>query len=349
MLHIFWTIVKIPLFLLALLLLILLLLLLLILFVPVRYEGRIVKEDSFSADVRVHWLLRALSVRLQLQEGEPRFAVRILGRLIAGNAGEQAESLEPEHAGSEPEHAGSEPEHSEPEHAGSEPGHPEPEHSEPEHVGSEPEHPEPEYSMPEQMECRKSEDPDQKGPELPENEKTETLEAKPSEPEEEEARGRGPGFSAKIRGSFGKLRNAIAGFMEKLRHIRDSVQTLKNRLASWRDLWYDEHTQSCVGKLKREICFLLRHYLPKKPQGRVLFGLQDPAATGQILGVLYVLQAFTDNNGLEIRADFERQVLETDLNIKGKIRICHVVRSGLSLLLSKDCRITFGRVRSMRA
>lgn len=335
MLHIFWTIVKIPLFLLAVLLLILLLLLLLVLFVPVRYEGRIVKKDSFSADVRVHWLLRALSVRLQLQEGEPRFAVRILGRLIAGNAGKQAESLEPEHL--EPES-----ERPEQEQLGSEPEHPEPEHSEPEYAGSEPRH-----SMPEQMECRRSEDPDQKEPKLPENEKTETLEAKPSEPEK--ARGRGPGFSAKIRGSFEKLRNAIAGFMEKIRHIRDSVQTLKNRLASWRDLWYDEHTQSCVGKLKREIRFLLRHYLPKKPQGRVLFGLQDPAATGQILGVLYVLQAFTDNNGLEIRADFERQVLETDLNIKGKIRICHVVRSGLSLLLSKDCRITFGRVRSMRA
>ena len=59
--------------------------------------------------------------------------------------------------------------------------------------------------------------------------------------------------------------------------------------------------------------------MPKKWNGKVHFGMENPAQTGQVLAVLSVLYGLTGVM-LEVEPDFEQAVLEGTFFAKGRIR-----------------------------
>ena len=77
-----------------------------------------------------------------------------------------------------------------------------------------------------------------------------------------------------------------------------------------------------------------------------MIGLDDPAITGQVLGILYVLSAFT-GNCLEIHGDFEKAILEGRFQINGHVRICHIAKAALSLFADKNIRRMVQSFRQM--
>lgn len=149
---------------------------------------------------------------------------------------------------------------------------------------------------------------------------------------------------------FGKIISKLKDVIQKIRDIFSNISRtaadIKSKLDYYRRLWYDEHTQSAWRHLKKEVCCLLRHYRPRKANGHLRFGFEDPALTGELLGVLCILQALSGNN-LIAEADFEQKVFEGDFTLKGHIRVCHFLRAALALVFDKHCRITFKRIRKL--
>lgn len=321
MLHIFLTILKIPFLLLAVLLLLILIVLLLLLFVPVRYQVNAKKDDAFSFCARVHWLLHLLSVRADFEERKMQLSVRIFGYLLIG--GREKEKTYPEKdAGKTKKEKRKEPEpNARIQQKETRAGEKKPRETEPK--------PETKDAKPAKIEAPKPQETQKK-------------------PQDVESGRKKPGLTDRIKAVFGRARDTIRGILKKLDAVRTSASELKSRLMSYKELWCDEHTRNSYLHIKKEVWYLFRHYLPKKMEGRLLFGLKDPAATGQLLGILYLVQVFTGNR-LELEADFENQVLETDIRIQGHVRVCHVVRAALGLILDKHCRITFGRVRGLKS
>lgn len=342
MLHIFLTILKIPFILLAVLLLLLLVIMLLLLFVPVRYQASAEKGEKIAASGRITWLLHLLSVRADFCDKKFHLSVKLCGYPVIGEKKKKqkrAKTVTKKNAPAEkkkiadtpetvvPSKAATEPEDVAPSKAATEPetvapfgAATEPENVAPSETATEPErNPLPGYS-----------------------EKYDRTEEFREEEITDEKQRINP--IEKLRQIFEKIKNIFCSFLEKIRNIKQNIQKLKSKLEYYKKLWYDTHTQAAYRHVKKEVRYLIKHYFPGKIEGNVLFGLDDPATTGQILGVLSVLQVFTGNHIL-VEADFTQPVLEGNIAFKGHIRACHMVKAVLGLLLDRHVRITVKRIR----
>ena len=103
------------------------------------------------------------------------------------------------------------------------------------------------------------------------------------------------------------------------------------------DFLKDEAHKNAWSVVKKEVIRLLIFLKPKKINGKVRFGLEDPYVTGQILAVLSVLYPFYAES-LEIYPEFEQKVLEGNINIKGKIRGIYAVIVAFNIIINNVLR-----------
>ena len=69
------------------------------------------------------------------------------------------------------------------------------------------------------------------------------------------------------------------------------------------------------------------------------YGFPDPALTGQLTGLFYVLRPLAFSKlALEPVFETDEILLEGDLVIRGHIRLVHLVRVGLKLLFDKNLK-----------
>ena len=115
-----------------------------------------------------------------------------------------------------------------------------------------------------------------------------------------------------------------------IERIKKWIQTIKNvitlirkriRQAEWlKVLWQDDNTQAFVCILKDNVLHLWRHIKPKLLRIDMTIGFDDPAVTGQVLGVI---AAFCGAAGIMpcVTPDFEKRVFESDIEIKGRVTV----------------------------
>lgn len=139
-----------------------------------------------------------------------------------------------------------------------------------------------------------------------------------------------PGFFEKIKGKIKKIRETISKIIAKIKklvHQKDEVQRILGK----------PETKSAIkfvwGKLGR----LLKHILPRKIKGYLVYGADNPATTGQVLGILGVLYAKTGQI-LEIRPNFMEKQLECDVLIKGRIQVFTLLVIAVKVALNKELR-----------
>lgn len=132
---------------------------------------------------------------------------------------------------------------------------------------------------------------------------------------------------------FQKLKCTIANICDKIKQAWDT----KERII---DFITDESHISAFQSLKKEIVKLAKRIRPRKLNGFVRFGLEDPYRTGQVLAVLSVLYPFYGEN-IQIFPEFEYPILEGDLFIKGYIRFIHILIPVCKLYFDEHVRKTY--------
>ena len=159
----------------------------------------------------------------------------------------------------------------------------------------------------------------------------------------------------KLRNGFmrlSRLPSQIGQKVSSIGHIWKNLSKRKEHLQStvekYHSFWNRTCTQAAKDHILKEVKYLLRHILPRKLEGILTFGLEDPATTGQVLGILCVLAVFTGNH-LEVNGNFEGKMLEGDVSIKGHVRLCHIAKSAISLLIDKNIRKTIKEFRRLMA
>ena len=148
----------------------------------------------------------------------------------------------------------------------------------------------------------------------------------PIQPEKEKK----PGLFAKIKAKIQKIRETISKIFSKIKklvHQKDEVKRILGKPETKTAMTF------AWDKLKR----LLKHILPRKIKGYVAYGADNPATTGQVIGILSVIYART-GQVLEIRPNFAEKQLETDVIIKGRIQLFTLLLIAIKVALNKELR-----------
>lgn len=287
MLHILWMLIKLILILTGILLGLALLLVLLVLFCPVRYSAEAVKKPGNIRDAaargRISWLFGGISVRLLMRQDKRKFDLRIFGISVSRLFHKKKKRRTGTAAGSADEtEAGS--------GSISEPG------KVPDNV----------------IETESDED---------ETTQTDTDRMTQDKTEEKSVLPvrRIRNISTSFRGILNRILEAIGKIPETVRKITLKIREVYDKIDWWKELIQHPRVKAGIAHIKKEAKLFLRHVFPRKTEGYVTFGSEDPSVTGAVLAVLGMTMPL-HKNCVEIRPVFEnRNLLEGKVKIKGRI------------------------------
>ena len=147
-------------------------------------------------------------------------------------------------------------------------------------------------------------------------------------------------FVAKAAGLKTKIFTFFKGIFEKVAAIcrkKDKVM----------DILFSDRNRPAFVFLKRSVLQLIRHILPRKIEGWIHFGMDDPEKTGRMLGriaVFYPMYA----KSLKIAPDFEKEVFETKLFLSGRIRAFTLAATSIKIVLNKDLRRILSELKAVK-
>lgn len=132
---------------------------------------------------------------------------------------------------------------------------------------------------------------------------------------------------------------------EKKQKKQSSVKDVRGMLEQLKAEFTDEGNRRAVRHVIKEIRYLLRHFGPRHVRADVSFSLGDPANTGYAAAALSVCP-FSYGKHTHIIPDFEAEQLYLRgwLDVRGHVRIVHLLISGCRLLFDRDMRNIIRRV-----
>lgn len=145
---------------------------------------------------------------------------------------------------------------------------------------------------------------------------------------------------------FRRLAGHFPAFFSKLkfsfRNICDKLKTVKGKKEEIQSWISKEENQKTIRLLFRQGKKLIRHILPRKGKGEVVFGFDDPYTTGQVLTAFSVIYPFCHEQ-ISVCPVFDRQVFTAEGYFKGRVRFGTLLMAAVRLLFDKNCRILLKR------
>ena len=101
--------------------------------------------------------------------------------------------------------------------------------------------------------------------------------------------------------------------------------------------WFltDSRTGNALAHVKRKIAAVLRHIWPGLADGNVTFGLGDPSATGMALAAASAAWPLYGGS-VRITPDFEEKTFEGDITLKGRVRLIYLVYILLTAFFNRN-------------
>lgn len=282
-----------------------------ILLVPIRYHGEGAREEKIlSGNVKLTWLLHMISASVSLSEDGTKIRVCLFGKMIYPKTKKPPKKSKAK-------------------------------------------------KMPKQEATKKSEksekpkqqsdtvskevatiyEPQKPNPELPK---------KMDEPESEKKQQSQKEKSARpdVKSKFEAIKQKLLAVKEKFIDSKAGIQKIKNKIDYWKNLLTSDPMKEAMEFLWKKTNGLLHHILPRRMTGRIHFGFEDPSKTGKTLAYFSMLYPFTKEN-LVIEPEFETEelILEGDIAFRGRIRLGYLVYVALSVVLNKNIRRQYKRLR----
>lgn len=161
------------------------------------------------------------------------------------------------------------------------------------------------------------------GPEEPRTEKPGTEEPEAEKPEGQ--RSGADGKKGRVSGMLRKAADMRKRLGERLRallrlpgKICFTIRNICAKIKKWRTLLKSETFQYLKELGIERGKLMLRHIRPRKIQGNIRFGFEDPANTGEALGLLGLVYPVLPRR-LAVVPDFTEQVLEGWLKLSGRV------------------------------
>lgn len=177
----------------------------------------------------------------------------------------------------------------------------------------------------------------------------------PSDDSEQSAKWNQPHDSDTFRKSEKKVRqkrrkkkkNIFQKIKYTFQNICDKIQVLLEKKEKLEEFLTDTVHVSAFSRIKKEIFRLLRFLKPDKLKANIHFGLEDPYNTGCVLAGLGMLYPFYGES-IHITPDFEEQILEGELFLKGHVRGVYALILIWNLLFDKNVRTAYKHIRAFK-
>ena len=289
-----------------------LLLLAVLLLVPVRYAVSGSVGDSVKVSGKAGWLLSAIRYEFSLEDGEVTDGVRIFGFRVRKKA--KVTEVELEEDAAEAELAAMELGMEEDARPAKESG-----------STGQVQEPDKTTGKPGDLQCN--------------NEQKKTGDDR----KKDSGKASDKNVLRKIKSLWQTIKELPGIISRQFRKIRRSLQNAKSFAERIHELFADELNQYAVKKIWAQCLYLLGHFRFRKMYTDLMFSLSDPAWTGQALGIFSMIPLFYQYE-VHLYPDFESDKLyvQGDFEIKGRIRLIHLVVVTLRLLFDQKVRI-FGK------
>lgn len=144
----------------------------------------------------------------------------------------------------------------------------------------------------------------------------------------------------------------IKGIPQKIKatieNIKLTIKKLCDKIRAGSDFLKMESTKATIRLLLGKLKTIIVHILPKKLKGTAIFGFDDPALTGEILGVASLFYPKYQKT-LKLIPVFEQQILEGKVRVKGRIVIAYIIWQAIKIVLDKNARLTLQNVKKLVA
>lgn len=131
---------------------------------------------------------------------------------------------------------------------------------------------------------------------------------------------------------FKQIINYIKTFWEKVKHLFAFLKKIFEYPKKLKEFLSDEDNKSAFKLIFQTVCDLIKHSRPRKLKGEIIFGMDDPCTTGQILGGLSVVYAYLNVKYVKLIPDFSQARLEGDLDARGRVYSFVVLKIVIRLL-----------------
>ncbi len=120
-----------------------------------------------------------------------------------------------------------------------------------------------------------------------------------------------------------------------IKKIRLTINSVCDKINYWKNFLQEKSTKEAIALLKRQLIKLLKHIMPKKLKGNVIYGFEDPCKTGQVLAGISAFYPIYYKH-VNICPDFTQNILLGNVELKGRIYVCFLVKTALRVLFDKN-------------
>lgn len=327
MLTVILTILKVIGIIIGIILGILLLLVAEILWVPFRYKMIAKKEEDFSVQVKLHWLLRFIFVDLTYENSKLVFLIRVLGYRVYDSRRPKKEKKRKKNKKVKKKSRAKESKKKT---------------SEPKALPNNTE----ESKDTKQTVVEKSKDAKQTIVEEDEDAKSN----QPSKQKPVSMKNKIRRILTSIKSFPGKLKTMFAHLKEKIKKIKGILRNIVSFPSKIKTLIFDETTTSAFTLIWKIVRDLLHATGPRRVCGYVEFGLEDPCSTGEVVGLVSVVLAYLNIKPKKVRIipDFTQAKLKGEIKAVGRVYSFTVLRLFLKLYRDENIKQLKQRINQFK-
>lgn len=134
-----------------------------------------------------------------------------------------------------------------------------------------------------------------------------------------------------------KLFSAIRNIKYTIRKIYDKINHIIHNIRYYIKILQTESFKRTFALCREQLLRLMKIVLPRKVSGTFTIGMEDPAATGQILSIYGILYPLIGDS-ITVIPDFEKPVMEGSFRFKGKITAFTLIRIAAKIYFDKDLK-----------
>lgn len=164
---------------------------------------------------------------------------------------------------------------------------------------------------------------------------------------EEEREGFFSRITKPIKTIFQRIKDIFIKIREGLQAIRNIFSNIKAKIHLIKEFLAIEDNRKGIGRVYAGLKKTLKHILPYKVKGFVRIGLDDPCSTGYLLGALSMAYPIYADK-IQIIPDFQEEVLEGQVDAKGRIRAFTLLIIGIKLILNDNFKTLLKNVKELK-
>lgn len=146
---------------------------------------------------------------------------------------------------------------------------------------------------------------------------------------------------------FSRILEKIQNIKYTISKIYDKIKEIWANISYYADLLREEDTALLWKHVKLRLGNILKDIRPRHIKANVLFGTGAPDTTGYAFGVYCMLLPILGKN-ICVTPDFNRKVLEGNVDVSGHITLYTLAWNALKLLLDKKLKLFIKKMKAGR-